>query len=96
MNRFAILSCALIASTCFASDSIDIQAYNIAYFHPFRYRIHSLDVSPSLNFQVNNQKASGNGMSTSWNNDNANGSMDFYGSHFYRNFSVMSDLEVST
>jgi hypothetical protein len=97
VKRYTVFSCALIAgASCFASDSITTMHYTLADYHPVRYRIHGLSVEPNLNVQIRNTKDTSQSINNGITNNRYDGNINVYGSHFYRNFSVMSDVALST
>lgn len=98
MKRCVFIFCALIASaSCCASDTLDSgRFYNIAEYHPPRFREQSLQISPSLNFQTYGQEDTSRDAGDLSNRNSTGGNVSCYGSHMYRDFSVFRDLELST
>ena len=98
MKRCVFIFCALIASvSCCASDTLDNgRFYNIAEYHPPRFREQSLQISPSLNFQTYGQEDTSRDADDLSNRNSTSGNVNCYGSHLYRDFSLLRDLELST
>ena len=98
MKRCVFIFCALIASvSCFASDTLNGGGFfNIADYHPPRFREQSLQVSPGMNFQTYGQEDTSRDAGDLSNRNSTSGNVNCYGSHMYRDFSVFRDLELST